>query len=102
VTGADNEKEIEAMISDEMAQNESTALKLYYERRCKTLGDLVLHWKGETNALYEKLAQSLDSLKNEHEKYKDNSNEELVKLKHEYDKQTNVVNKKYIEVSFSY
>jgi len=90
------------MISNEMAQNESTALKLYYERRCKTLSDLVLHWKQETNTLYEKLAHSLDSLKNEHEKYKDNSNEELVKLKHEYDKKKNIANKKYIEVSFNY
>ena len=82
MTGIEDEKELDDELCKEMAQNEASALKLHYERRCKMLSDLVMHWKDQTNVLYAKLNSSLDVLKREHEKYKEDSNEEIRKLKH--------------------
>jgi len=83
-----------------MSKNEASALKIHYERRCKMLSDLAMHWKEQTTLLYEKFSNSLAVLKNEHEKFKNDSNEEIRKLKHDFNMEIEANSKRYIEVFF--
>lgn len=100
VTGTDGKEDMETKVREKMERNEVLALKLHYERRCKTLGELVLHWKEEAAAIYNKMLSSLDVLSKEHEKCKAESAEELSKLKQNYDKQISMANKQFIEVDY--
>ena len=98
MTGIEGKNTLDVAIEKEIAQNEAQSLKLYYERRCKMLGDVAMHWQAQTSILYAKFSSSLAVLKQEHEKYKTDSNEEIRKLRVDYEREVDAVNKKYIEV----
>ena len=98
MTGIEDKTELEIELEKEIAKNEAGALKAHYERRCKMLSDLAMHWKDQTTILYEKFSSSLEVLKGEHEKYKADSTEEIRRLKMDYDRGIDAANKRFIEV----
>ncbi len=100
MTGIEDKNELEAALEKEMAKNESEALKVHYERRCKMLSDLAMHWKEQTTILYEKFSNSLAVLKQEQEKYKGDSAEEIKRLKADYEREVAAAEKRFTEVSF--
>ncbi len=90
--------DLDPAVEQEMSRNEGEALKAHYERRCKLLSDAALHWKSQTTTLYNKFASSLAMLREEHDKYRADTDAEMRKLKVDYDREVDAVNRKYIDV----
>ncbi len=84
-----------------MVKNEELALKGQYERRCKLLGDAAMHWKGQTTTLYNKFTESLAMLKQEQERYKTETDEEMRRLRADYNRELDSANRKHIDVCWN-
>ncbi len=94
-------EEWEGDIEKEIELNEANALHDHYERRCKVLSDVAMHWKEQTRLLYEKYSIALGVLKREHEKYLDESSDEIKKLRLDYERDLGIAKAKHLEVTSS-
>ena len=82
----------------EIEQNGANALQGHYDRRCKVLSDVAMHWKEQTRALYDKFSSALALLKQEHEKCRLESIDEIKKLKVDYERDLGLAKAQHLEV----
>eukprot|EP00831_Metopus_contortus_P015102 TRINITY_DN16271_c0_g1_i1.p1 TRINITY_DN16271_c0_g1~~TRINITY_DN16271_c0_g1_i1.p1 ORF type:complete len:212 (-),score=40.02 TRINITY_DN16271_c0_g1_i1:50-685(-) len=89
-----NRNQLPKDLETELEKREGTALQAYYEGRVMVLSELVIHWKEQSQILYDKFSGILAQLKEDHSCYKVDTEQELKRLKEEYDHDLSTSRKK--------